>query len=320
MMTTTRMLYARASALPAIAAALALCSTPVLAQEAQPVPTEPAPVATPTPAPTVDAPPVAADPTATVSETPDAAATAETTTRTVKRTTHMTAKPAAVPTRTASRTVTTHTVAPAHPAVAAVPASPVAAPAPATGSRPAPIVDVNAKPATAPKTTSAAKPSSDETVPMVAGGALVLLALGAAAYAMKRRRRHDEDVWVEDEAIGHEPVETAVDEPVIHHEKAVIHEPEPAMIAPSAFAWGNDDHSAETQVADDDRRPGESWVERAYRGPSPGNPSVSLRARLKRAAFFDKREREVAAGTAEPVDTDAGLPEAMVEEQERELA
>jgi len=111
-----------------------------------------------------------------------------------------------------------------------------------------------------------------------------------------------------------------VEEPVIHHEKAVIHEPEPAMIAPSAFAWGNDDHSAETQVADDDRRPGESWVERAYRGPSPGNPSVSLRARLKRAAFFDKREREVAAGTAEPVDTDAGLPEAMVEEQERELA
>jgi hypothetical protein len=47
-----------------------------------------------------------------------------------------------------------------------------------------------------------------------------------------------------------------------------------------------------------------------------------LRARLKRAAFFDKRERDVAAGTAAPVDPDAGLPDAMVEEQEaeRELA
>jgi hypothetical protein len=117
-----------------------------------------------------------------------------------------------------------------------------------------------------------------------------------------------------------EPVD-ATAEPVIHEPAPVIHEPEPAMIAPSAFAWGNHDRGAETQVDDDDDRlAGESWVERAYRGPSPGNPSVSLRARLKRAAFFDKREREVAAGTAEPVDTDAGLPEAMVEEEERELA
>ena len=97
-------------------------------------------------------------------------------------------------------------------------------------------------------------------------------------------------------------------------------------VAQSAFAWGDQPaaESSRDSTADrddrDDRRPGETWVERAYRGPSPGNPSVSLRARLKRAAFFDKREREVAAGTAEPVDTDAGLPEAMVEEEERELA
>ena len=71
----------------------------------------------------------------------------------------------------------------------------------------------------------------------------------------------------------------------------------------------------------DDRFPGETWVQRAYRGPTANNPSVSLRARLKRAAFFDKREREVAAGKAEPVEMDAGLPEAMVEEQrEGELA
>jgi hypothetical protein len=97
------------------------------------------------------------------------------------------------------------------------------------------------------------------------------------------------------------------------------------MIAPevSAFAWGNSQPAAQPAADDEsDRLPGESWVERAYRGPSPANPSVSLRARLKRAAFFDKREREVAQGTAEPVEADAGLPEAMVEEQaeERELA
>jgi hypothetical protein len=58
----------------------------------------------------------------------------------------------------------------------------------------------------------------------------------------------------------------------------------------------------------------ESHVDRAMLGPTPDNPSLSLRKRLKRAAFFDQREREVAAGKAEPVDPDAGLPEQVVEE------
>ena len=60
----------------------------------------------------------------------------------------------------------------------------------------------------------------------------------------------------------------------------------------------------------------ESHVDRAMLGPTPDTPSLSLKKRLKRAAFFDQREREVAAGTAEPVDTDAGLPEQMVEDIE----
>jgi hypothetical protein len=51
-------------------------------------------------------------------------------------------------------------------------------------------------------------------------------------------------------------------------------------------------------------------------GPTPDNPSLSLKKRMKRAAFFDQREREVAAGTAEPVDAGAGLPEQMVEDIE----
>ena len=60
----------------------------------------------------------------------------------------------------------------------------------------------------------------------------------------------------------------------------------------------------------------ESHVDRAMLGPIPDNPSVSLKKRLKRAAFFDQREREVAAGEAVPVDTDAGLPEQMIEDIE----
>ena len=58
----------------------------------------------------------------------------------------------------------------------------------------------------------------------------------------------------------------------------------------------------------------ETHVDRAMRGPTPDNPSLSLKKRMKRAAFFDQRERDVAAGEAEPVDPDAGLPERMVEE------
>ncbi len=61
----------------------------------------------------------------------------------------------------------------------------------------------------------------------------------------------------------------------------------------------------------------ESHVELAMLGPTPDNPSLSLKKRLKRAAFFDQREREVAAGQAEPVELDAGLPEQMVDDIEK---
>ncbi|HKP34430.1 MAG TPA: LAETG motif-containing sortase-dependent surface protein, partial [Sphingomicrobium sp.] len=181
-----------------------------------------------------------------------------------------------------------------------------------------------------PTPTAAAKPATnnDNTVPIVAGGALALLALGGGAVALARRRRsHEEEEWIEDEAMTSEPVEAAaMDEP--RHDP-IVHEEQPAIVAPaaSAFSWGDPQPAPHTPIAaqtgtdsEDDRMPGESWVERAYRGPTPNNPSVSLRARLKRAAFFDKRERDVAAGRSEPIEMDAGLPEAMVDEQERELA
>ena len=58
----------------------------------------------------------------------------------------------------------------------------------------------------------------------------------------------------------------------------------------------------------------ESHIDRAMRGPTPDNPSLSLKTRLKRAAFFDQRERQVEAGEAEPVDAEAGLPETGVDE------
>jgi hypothetical protein len=155
---------------------------------------------------------------------------------------------------------------------------------------------------------------------MFGGGALALIALAAAALAMRRRRRRliqEEEAATYDATYDSAEPEVAA-EPLPRHDPIFDHQP--ATVAPSAFTWGEDQPCDQPSDDGSDRCPGESWVERAYRGPSPANPSVSLRNRLSRAAFFDKREREVAAGTAEPVDPDAGLPEAMVDEQEREPA
>ena len=309
-MKTTR--YARTSALPAIAAVLALSSTSALAQEAQPVTVAPPSSVAADPPPVVETAPLTTETTEPVAETSEPAV-APVAAKPVKRATRTAAVKTAAP---ASRAVSRPSPAAAPvaaPATAPV-ADPVAAVATAPAARPAPVAPVKAE----------AQPAkTDNTVPIAAGGALAFLALGGAAVAMTRRRRHEEDeeVWIDEE-----PVET-MGEPDSVAPSAPVVEEQPLIVGPSAFSWGNEraattkpaavQPSAET-TADDDRLPGESWVERAYRGPTPNNPSVSLRNRLRRAAFFDKRERDVAAGHAEPVDMTAGLPDAMVEEQERE--
>jgi hypothetical protein len=189
---------------------------------------------------------------------------------------------------------------------------------------------MNAKTAQQTTITTTAQPAkkTDKTVPLAAGGALALLAIGGAALAMRRRRHEDEEVWVEEDSIDHDH-ETMAHEPVeIAEEPApVAYEQQPGFLAPpvSAFNWGQTASATqpagdEPLVEQDDREPGETWIERAYRGPSPLNPSVSLKTRLRRAAFFDKRERDAAAGLAAPVDPTAGLPDRMVAQREDELA
>jgi len=210
---------------------------------------------------------------------------------------------------------------------------------PTYAAAPRPIVDLSKSPAVTGKADAgpAAKPTGrqigpikvgalalgpvDERTAEIGGGAVAVLALGALGLALRsrKRRRDEEAAWDYDnlEPAAEEP---ATQEPMtLTHE---VHQPQPAVVAPeaSAFAWNKDQPCDKPTDDGSDRCPGETWVERAYRGPSPANPSVSLKARLHRAAFFDKREREVAAGKAEPIEPDAGLPEAMVEEQERELA
>jgi hypothetical protein len=201
---------------------------------------------------------------------------------------------------------------------------------PAASAAPPPAAATAARPPAPPQI--AAKPSNggNDTALEIGGGAIAILALGGAAFAIaRRRRRGEEDEWYEKqpyEEIHSEPVATAVEPdpvaaaPTPRHDS--IAEEQRSIVAPeaSAFSWGASEQAARSDGSD--RRPGETWVERAYRGPSPANPSVSLRNRLRRAAFFDKRDREVAEGRAEPVEAGAGLPGRQNRDRasERELA
>jgi hypothetical protein len=301
----TRSTFAQTCALPAIAAALALSSTSLSAQEAQPATADPPPATTAQPVPAV---PDAAPPVTDVAPAIDTAPTVTqtTTTKTVKSAKRVAAaKAMPIATRSVSRSVT-RTATPARVSTTAT-TSQTTADAAQASSRPKPVVDLNAKPSTPVVATAAARPTKhrNEALP-IAGGALAFLAIGGAAVAMTRRR-DDQEEWSE-ETID-EPAEAqAAPEPV----QPALEDEQPAIVAPSAFAWSREPVDKPAVRGD-----GESHVERAYRGPTPENPSLSLRKRLKRAAFIDKREREAVAGTAAPVDATAGLPDRMLELQDR---
>ena len=189
---------------------------------------------------------------------------------------------------------------------------------PTYAASPKPVVDLSASPAISGKAETPAQAKTapparkigpvDERTVEIGGGALAILILGGAALAMRsrKRRREHEEAWQYDSPEAEAAVPASAEE-------------QPAIVAPpaSAFAWGATPRH-DSVTASGSRKPGESWVQRARRGPTPDNPSLSLKKRLKRAAFFDQREREVAAGEAEPVDADAGLPE-NVDKPERHL-
>jgi len=53
----------------------------------------------------------------------------------------------------------------------------------------------------------------------------------------------------------------------------------------------------------------------AYLGRTPDNPSYSLKRRLKRASFFDQREREAAGAMREPVYPESRAPQVATADQ-----
>lgn len=309
-----------APGLSAIAAVLALHATPVAAQETAP-PTTTTDIA---PAPTPDPVPVASDPLAPETQadvTATAAAPTESTQST--RTSRAATRPAA---RAGAPRPTRSAAAPAAstPAPAAEPAAPVAAEPAAMMPPPPPV----AEPAPAPAPEPVASDTMEDILPIAGAAGAGVLALAGLGVAMRNRRRRceEEDEWAYEETIASEPA-VADPEPVMARpgpEPAAVVAPvaASAMATPrhdgtvrakpsgdnvSAFAWGNQSFAKRPEPKADPISVKQTavnlpegfdvsrfgrHVQAAYQGPTPENPSLSLKNRLRRASFFDKVERD----------------------------
>jgi resuscitation-promoting factor RpfA len=281
----------------AIAAVLALSSTPLLAQAVEVAPTAPA-------APVIAAPPAPDPAPATATTAPNAAGL-----NIPKITVNLDDAPQAAP---ASEPVAM-TPAPAKPAAVrtakAAPAAPKVA-EPVTPSEPlamakeevAPITPpvvaeppVAAAPAPAPQPVAKAQPveSDNDVLPIAGAVGLGALALAGGAFALTRRKRRDED---QDFAAA--PVQSTASDDLL------LTEPMPTYaVSSTAPAPMQVEGPATTLPAGFDLSRFGRHVQAAYRGPTADNPSLSLRNRLRRASFYDQRERMAAeaSGRQQPL-------------------
>ncbi len=299
---TNNMTLLNRSGLAAIAAATAFLSTPVMAQETAPVVTDPTPIVADSPLPAEPAPAPTPTPPADVVSDPlaPAEATATTTTTRTTRTvrpTRATAAPAARTPAPIARAVSASPVAPAAPVT-----SPVQEATPAFD--PAMVAPLPES-ATPPASANSDSMIDNDLLPIAGAAGLGILALAGAGLAIRRRRRED-DVLVEE--TFHEPAMARAEPmpiattPIVATALTATPLAKPSIADKSAFNWA--DGPRETVRS-------KNWIEAARRGPTPDNPSLSLKKRLHRASFFDQRERAVAAGKALPMSPMAGLPEAL---------
>lgn len=290
---TYRTNHAR-KAMTAIAAVLALSTTPALAQDTGTAtdPLAPAPVETPAPAP--EPAPTVTDTAAPPASTPKVES-GKPAAKVVKKTTT---------TRTTAKRTSVAAAKPATPA----PASAAPAPAPAPSETAAPVAAVSPGPMPEPAPVAEPAPQSqwaldnEEALPIAGAAALGLIALGGAGMAMRRRKRRleAEDFEARQQALDHadhepameldRPVEVAAAPAFVRASKPV-HDPVPIKGAPVTKLPNGFDLS----------RFG-PHVQAAYRGPTADNPSLSLRNRLRRASGMDQMARMKAeeSGTAAP--------------------
>ena len=277
----------------AIAAVLAMSSTAAFAQSvdtpAAVVDTAPAPTPDPL-APDVSATPPEAEP--LVSETTAVPAPkAKPAVRASKPATRTTTSRTTTVTRTRAAAPVAATAAP----VAQVPATPVvirpemAAPAPAPVAAPA-------DPALTEAPVAIDHMTMDEALPYAGAAGLGLLGLLGAGMVTRSRRRRREDALEEakreqitaapEDDFAAEPMPLAEIEPA-----PTFVRPEPVVAAPAAATASHLPEGFDTS------RFGRH-VQAAYAGPSPENPSASLKRRLTVGHFLD--QKEAAEAQAEP--------------------
>jgi len=275
----------------ALAAALALTSTPLFAQAADPAAAETsppvigappaaasAPAEAPAPAAVLNIPKISVDmsdaasasasePAETVaSPGPKAraeqSAAAKTPSALVKKTANPVPAEAPAPQTAMTEAPSPDSILPTPPVAVETPVPPVAAtPVP----QPQPRADM-----------------TDEALP-IAGGVLAALALAGGALAFAGRKRRYREEYRANEAAP----------------AAMTVEPEPLTrntpINPQGTRYAVPAPAAETAAtalpAGFDLSRYGRHVQAAYRGPTADNPSLSLRTRLKRARFYDQRER-----------------------------
>lgn len=270
-MTYTRKQYRLGTT--AIAAVLALSSTSLAAQEVPSTGTTAVEATTTAPEPAA----TAADPLAPAAG-PEATSTPVETITAAEPEAAPAAKPMAR--KMAAKTVRSAPKA-AAPAVApvAAPAEPVAEVAP----MPVPITPIEPAPEVA-----QVEPAKDaelkEALPIAGGAGALILALAGAGMAVRRkRRREDEEFehnWIDND-------ELALTDPVQAEPEAGWDPPvRQPVVAPMPAAMEPTEVPESFNTSDFGRH-----VKAAYEGPTPENPSLSLRKRLKITGELDRRER-----------------------------
>lgn len=276
----------------AIAAVFAIAASPLAAQDTAAEPVVDAPTST-EPSATVDPlapqPADSESPAATVTSSPEREAAASPAASKARST------PARRP--TAARNATT------------APAPATAATAPAT----MPVMEAEAAPPVAPipaaEPTTPATASSDTALERarmmdmalaIGAGLIALLAIGMLWMLRRRKRRREEEAWDEQNAWV-EPAAEPAAEPAFTRP-----EPAPAFAAPvAAIAEPRHDpvRTAPKSTLPEgfDLSRFGPHVQAAYRGPTPDNPSLSLKYRLRKAAAMDQLARKAGEQQATPV-------------------
>lgn len=300
----------------AIAAVLALSSAPVFAQSIDTAvsaePTEPTPVAIMPPAapttvltvaptnstsvPATNAPATVAASTPAVTATPNGPIIEPTSvsSSTAGSNTSATITGAVKPAPAKHYRATSHSEASSTRMMTSEPASAPRAvgPVKAPGAEPAPTASTTTAPVPA-TTQSVAKSAptqglDDSMFALAGAGGLGVILLAGGAFALSRRKCHDQ--WA-DEEVG---VVSETVEPEAEYAMAV-QAPMVSIDPVSSMA-----NKANTLPNGFDLSRFGPHMQAAYRGPTPENPSLSLKRRLKRAAFFDRQDRLAAESGMAP--------------------